>query len=143
MARLGGLVEGEGAEPRSRFREIESALRARGMSARQASLDAVGNPELVRRMRRGQVPTVERLRALCEVLDLEFYVGRRREPAPVDERRLELAVETAVRALEAKGKDASHGDTARLVVAVYQLIGEEGAHAPRVRQLLRMVSEGR
>ena len=33
---------------------------------------------MIRDMRRGHVPSVERLRSLCEVLDLEFYVGQRR-----------------------------------------------------------------
>lgn len=30
---------------------------------------------MIRDMRRGHVPSVERLRSLCEVLGLEFYVG--------------------------------------------------------------------
>ena len=33
---------------------------------------------MIRDMRRGHIPSVERLRSLCEVLDLEFYVGPRR-----------------------------------------------------------------
>ena len=55
---------------------------------------------MIRGMRRGRSPTADRLRALCDVLDLEFYVGRRREPDPLDERRMELAgamVESGVR----------------------------------------------
>ena len=40
---------------------------------------AHGSPELVRDMRRGHVPSVERLRSLCEALGLEFYVGPPRE----------------------------------------------------------------
>ena len=59
------------------LREIERAARARGWSARRASMEAVGTPELIRDMRRGRVPSVERIRALCEVLNLEFYVGPR------------------------------------------------------------------
>ena len=110
------------------------------MSARQASIEAVGNAELVKRMRRGEVPTVERLEALCEVLELEFYVGPERDAAPIDEQRLELAVDTAVRAQMGKEEDLSPGDLARLVVAVYGLIGKEGsANAARVRELVRIV----
>ena len=41
---------------------------------------AHGSPELIRDMRRGHVPSVERLRSLCEALGLEFYVGPPREP---------------------------------------------------------------
>ena len=80
--------------------EIERAIKSRGWSARQASMAAVGNPDMIRGMRRGRSPTADRLRALCDVLDLEFYVGRRREPDPLDERRVELAgamVESGVR----------------------------------------------
>ena len=33
---------------------------------------------MIRDMRRGHVPSVERLRSLCEILDLEFFVGPRR-----------------------------------------------------------------
>lgn len=54
---------------------IEQALRDRGVSARRASLEAGGTPEMIRDMRRGRVPSVERVRSLCRVLDLEFYLG--------------------------------------------------------------------
>lgn len=57
------------------LRMIELALERRGISARAASIRAQGAPELIRDMRRGHVPSVVRLRALCEVLGLEFYVG--------------------------------------------------------------------
>ena len=122
--------------------EIEQALVARGISARRASIEAVGNASLVKRMRSGEVPTVERLAALCDVLDLDFHVGRRRDPAPVDEDRLQLAVKTAVGALEACGHSLGHGEAARLVVAIYGLIGQEGvANAARVRELVRVLIE--
>ena len=57
------------------LREIDAALERRGLSARAASIQADGAPEMIRDMRRGHVPSVERLRSLCEVLGLEFYVG--------------------------------------------------------------------
>lgn len=57
------------------LREIDDALRRHGISARAASIRAHGSPELIRDMRRGHVPSVERLRSLCESLGLEFYVG--------------------------------------------------------------------
>ena len=38
-----------------------------------------------------------------EVLDLEFYVGRRREAVPLDERQLAVALETAARGLAGSG----------------------------------------
>ena len=124
--------------------EIEQALREQGMSARQASIEAVGNDAFVKRLRRGQVPTVERLVSLCEVLDLEFYVGRRREPGPVDEHRLGLALETAIRALEAAGKEVTVAPTVRIVVALYGLIGSEGeANTARVNELVTVLTEAR
>ena len=120
--------------------EIEKALRARGISARQASIEAVGNDAFVKRMRSGQVPTTERLAALCEVLELEFYVGPPRDSAPVDEERLGIAVQTAVRALDVNSQDVGPEDLASLVVAVYGLIGKEGsANTARVRELVRIV----
>ncbi len=66
------------------LREIDAALERLGLSARAASIRAQGTPETIRDMRRGHVPSVERLRSLCEVLDLEFHVGPRR--VRVDER---------------------------------------------------------
>ena len=54
---------------------INQALNRQGISAREASIRATGTPELIRNMRRGSVPSVERFRALCKVLKLEFYVG--------------------------------------------------------------------
>ena len=57
------------------LREIDAALERLGISARAASIRAQGAPETIRDMRRGHVPSVERLRSICEVLGLEFYVG--------------------------------------------------------------------
>ena len=54
---------------------ISQALKKQGISARQASILATGGPELIRSIRRGSIPSVERIRALCEVLKLEFYIG--------------------------------------------------------------------
>ena len=39
---------------------IDRALDEQGISARQASILATGTPELIRNMRRGRVPSVER-----------------------------------------------------------------------------------
>ena len=127
------------------LREIERAVRARGWSARQASLRAVGTPELIREMRRGRVPSVERVRSLCEALDLEFYVGPPRAERPVDAERLERALETTERALRVTGGTIGLGDKARAVCAVYDLIGEGHgqANARRVVSLVEAVAKGR
>ena len=122
--------------------EIERAVRARGWSARQASMEAVGTPELIRDMRRGRVPSVERFRALCEALDLEFYVGPRRSKHPVDVTRLEQALETAEQVLGSTGREMGRADKARAVSAIYDLIGEgRGAEsAARVVHLIEVVA---
>ena len=93
---------------------IEQAVRERGWSARQASMEAVGSPELISNMRRGRVPSVDRFRALCRVLGLEFYVGRPREAVEVDEQRLELALEAAERGLSmSSGREMDFPDKAQ------------------------------
>lgn len=122
--------------------EIERAVKARGWSARQASIEAVGAPELIRDMRRGRVPSVERFRALCNALDLEFYVGPPRDRNPVDSQRLERAVETAENVLHAAGRKLTHSEKARVVSMVYDLIGDEAgyANARRVSQLVSAVT---
>ena len=112
---------------------INRALRARGWSARQASLEAVGSHELIRDMRRGRLPSIERMEALCEVLDLEFYIGRRREAGAVDEQRLKDAVESTERTLEASGVTLEAGVKADAIVAVYELLDREAAPATAAR----------
>ena len=120
------------------LREIERAVRSRGWSARQASIEAVGSPDLITNMRRGRVPSVDRVQALCEVLGLEFYVGPSRDEVPVDEERLALALTTAERGLESAGQGLEPAAKARLVIAVYALVGRGGAtNAERVRALIR------
>ena len=127
------------------LREIERAVRERGWSARQASMLAVGTPELIREMHRGRVPSVKRVQALCQVLNLEFYVGPPRDERPVDAERLERALETTERALASTGRTMGPPDKARAVSAVYDLIGEGhgAANARRVVSLIEAVARGR
>jgi len=127
------------------LREIERAVKARGWSARQASLMAAGTPELIREMRRGRVPSVERFRSLCQVLGLEFYVGSPRAERPVDAERLERALETTERALATTGRSMGLTDKARAVAAVYDLIGEGRGevYTGRVVSLIEAVTRGR
>lgn len=56
---------------------VEEALARSGSSARAAST-AAGSPYIIRDLRRGHLPSCERVAALCDALDLEFYVGPRR-----------------------------------------------------------------
>lgn len=54
---------------------VEAALRARGISARRASLDVVGHDGLIRDIRAGRLPGVDRLAALFDYLGIEFRIG--------------------------------------------------------------------
>ncbi len=107
-------------------------------------MEAIGSPELITNMRRGRVPSVERFRALCEVLDLEFYAGPRRESPDVDEERLVMALEAAERGLATSPGELDLPEKARLVAAVYQLIGPERgpADAARLRRMIALVAGG-
>ena len=124
---------------------INAALRARGWSAQHASMEAVASPDYVRDLRRGRVRQVEKFRRLCKALDLEFYVGPRRRFASIDERRLEVAVDTAVQAVRETGVELEPVELAHAIAAVYELVGEEEApaHADRLRRLVRTLTKGR
>ncbi len=63
---------------------IEEGLASKGVSARQASFDVVGHDGLIRDIRAGRLPSLDKLQALSEYFDLEFYIGPpRSDPAPV------------------------------------------------------------
>ena len=127
---------------RELLQTIEEALKARGWSARQASMAAVGSPQLISNMRRGRVPSVDRVQALCDTLGIEFYVGPPREAIEVDERRLALALEAAERGLSMSRRTMDAKEKAELAAAVYVLIGNERgpANAARVGRLISMVA---
>ena len=119
--------------------EIEHALRASGLTASQVSLRAVGSKELIHEMRRGRVPSVERCKALCEVLDLEFYVGPRRHAPPVDAVRLERALEAADHGLGLAARSLDSASKARFVATIYDLIGEDAAAARNAERILHLI----
>ena len=125
--------------------EIERAVKARGWSARQASMHAVGTPGVIDDMRRGRVPSVERVKKLCQALDLEFYVGPPRDGGYVDAVRLSRALETTERALASTGRRLSHMDKAHAVSAVYELMSRERRQASetRIAQLIATVAKAR
>ena len=54
----------------------------KGISPAAASRMASGHPYLIYKLRKGSKPNYETLRGLCTALDLEFYIGRRREDGP-------------------------------------------------------------
>lgn len=54
---------------------VNSALKEKGISGRQASIAVVGHDGLVRDIRAGRLPGIDKLEALFELLGLEFYFG--------------------------------------------------------------------
>jgi len=119
------------------LREILQAVRRRGWSARQASMKAVGTPELIRDMRRGRVPSVERFRALCKVLGLEFYVGPPRSESPPDPERLERAIKFAEEMNERSPNRLTRAERARIASSAYALMSEEVGDKTRTGRLTR------
>ena len=125
--------------------EVNRALRARGWSAQYASRQLGGSPEFIRNLRRGYVTSVEKFRNLCEILDLEFYVGPKREPGAVDERRLAQAVLTLERVLLETGYVLDPEDKASAGAALYalNLDRRSPAAAARVKTILSAMTGGR
>ena len=119
---------------------IDEVLAERRWSARQASIEAVGTPNVIMNMRRGRVPSINRLRALCDVLGLEFYIGRSRTVggAEFDVDRLALALESVSAGFPDAHRRLSVHDRAQLLVAVYALLdgSDASASASRVRELI-------
>ena len=62
---------------------VEGALQAKGMSGRQASLQVVGHDGLIRDIRAGRLPGLDKLEALFDLLGLECYFGPQREVGPL------------------------------------------------------------
>ena len=116
---------------------IHRALRERRYSASRASSEA-GSPDLIRNIRRGRMPSVERLRALCAVLDLDFYIGPRRRAGAVDVPRLREAIASTERTLVAQGVPLEPQAKADAIAAVYDLLDRDRAPATaqRVKELI-------
>lgn len=79
------LTDERSREVADRIRNaVEQALAARNLSARRASMDVVGHDGLIRDIRAGRIPSVDRVEALFQYLGLEAYFGpKRRPPAQV------------------------------------------------------------
>ena len=125
--------------------EVNRALRARGWSAQHASRQLGRSPEFIRNLRRGYFTSLEKFRNLCEILELEFYVGPKREPGAVDERRLEHAIATLERVLAESDFVLDPEDKASAVAAIYAFTLDERSPATtaRVRRILAAMSGGR
>lgn len=70
------LTDARSNEVAERLRAaVEAALEARNLSARRASIDVVGHDGLIRDIRAGRIPSVDRIEALFDYLGLEAYFG--------------------------------------------------------------------
>ena len=119
---------------------IDEVLTERRWSARQVSIEAIGTPNIISNMRRGQEPSIGRMRALCDVLGLEIYIGRPRVfgGQRFDVARPALAIDAVEEGLPDAGRHLSTHERSQLVVAVYELLDERdpSASAGRIRELL-------
>ncbi|WP_323006661.1 S24 family peptidase, partial [Pseudorhodobacter sp.] len=83
-------------------------------SGRQASIAAIGNDGLVRDIKAGRLPGIDRLEALFNLLDIELYIGPRREMVdaiqPPDADLSELANIPLYNADLAAGGGATNGE---------------------------------
>jgi hypothetical protein len=61
---------------------VEYGLENYPISARQASMAVVGHDGLIRDIKAGIIPSADRLEALFDFLDLEFYFGPKRYAEP-------------------------------------------------------------
>ena len=76
---------------------ILEAARESGRSERHISMTATGQPSALSMLKSGRIPSVERVRLLCEALALEFYVGPPRVVPPEISRALGLPGHCSVR----------------------------------------------
>lgn len=79
---------------------ILQRISERGLSERQVSIAVFGHDTGIRDLKRTGSTSSKRLEALCEYLDLEFYIGPTRrladEPVPTREKLLDAEVEAAI-----------------------------------------------
>ena len=75
---------------------ILNAVAKSGRSNRDVSLQAVGHESAIHSLKRGLDARASTLEALCDALDLEFYIGPPRGTAPAESPALSTAVPGAI-----------------------------------------------
>lgn len=119
---------------------IENALAQKGVSARQASMDIVGHDGLIRDIRAGRLPSIDKLQALSDYFGLELYIGppispelreaaKRQENMVTDTERLLMAITAVETGLAQAKRKMKPAKKAEVILAAYDLLGEatEGA----------------
>ena len=112
---------------------------ARASSSRSSSFGGGQGGHCTRdRGSAGSGAATGRLKALCEVLDLDFYVGPRRQAGAIDVGRLREAIASTERTLGVHGIALQLEARADAIAAVYDLLDRDRAPATaeRVRELI-------
>ena len=108
---------------------VEKQLARRGTSAIREALDAGLTRDAIRSVLRGRAPSVDRAAEICEALDLEFYIGPRRDgpdgPPPPASRRAGLG----------HVRDRRLREILVLIVEHWQALASEYARADFVERL--------
>lgn len=110
------LTPNKSEEFQRRLREaVEAGLKARGVSARKASIEVVGNDGLVRDIRAGVLPSADRIQALFDYLGVGYQFGPQQRSEPPAE--IEVAGASYARiplhnAWVSAGPGISNGDVA-------------------------------
>ena len=95
------------------LRTILDTARESGRSEREISRAATGQPAAISLIKTGRIPSVERVRRLCDALDLEFYIGpRRQRSTSVSREEVEQVRETRAPRIEFLGLPPFLGDLA-------------------------------
>ena len=117
---------------------IRRALAERGTNASNVARSAGLPQRALYNVLHGHVPSLDRAGEICDALDLELHIGRRRTAHGVDWERLQLALEAAEEGLAATGRDMNARQKARLVLAIYDLV-EDSADAETGARVIRLI----
>lgn len=77
--------------PKTLLNQIEQRLKEMGMSQAQLGLKAFGKADntAIQSLKKGSSPSVDRMEAIASALNLDFYIGPRRDTGPVEQLLLE------------------------------------------------------
>lgn len=114
---------------------IEAARKERGLSARAASMKA-GSPHIIRDMRRGHIPSIDRLRRLCTALGLELTIAPVRPgPRPIPDAPSTAASDPA------PGAGAGGSTSPADVPAAPAGVAVERVSDPRLAEVLAVLAD--
>ncbi|EEE37692.1 hypothetical protein RKLH11_1528 [Rhodobacteraceae bacterium KLH11] len=112
---------------------VNDALLAKGVSARQASFDIVGHDGLIRDIRAGRLPSIDKVQAIAEYFGLELYIGppvshdakedaAKRAAAFSDTERLAVAISAVEDGLSQSKRKMKPAKKAEVILLAYELL---------------------